>query len=286
MEKATFNWFPGHMNKTLKSIATKLPAVDLVIEIVDARAPQSSANRTLHRLMGAKPLLTLLSKADWADPQVTKQWLSWYLKQNRSAAILDYQDRHFSQKLVRQINDLLAPKRAKWKTKGVLNPQINVLVIGVPNVGKSTFINHLLKRHKAITANRPGVTRGLQIIQLSPQINLIDSPGVLPARLGDWQTAINLAAINSIKSEIYPVWEVGSSLVELLYVQYPEQFHRYYRLEPSLLNAKDAADLFKAIAQTKYPKIDDQFNWEKKIVSPFIADLANGKLKISFERPI
>lgn len=273
------------MNKTLKSIAAKLPAVDLVIEIVDARAPQSSINRTLHQLMGEKPLLTLLSKADWADPQVTKEWMSWYQTQNRFVNVLNYQDRHFSQKLIQQINVILAAKRAKWKARGVVKPQINVLVIGVPNVGKSTFINHLLKRHKAITANRPGVTRGLQIIQLNPEINVIDSPGVLPARLNDWQTAINLAAINSIKAEVYPAWEVGSSLIEQLYQQYPNHFHRYYHFTPSIVEKGVAVDLFKAIAQVKNKNVGDNFNWEKQIIRPFIADLADGKLKISFERP-
>lgn len=282
---ATFNWFPGHMNKTLKNISNKMKVVDLIIEIVDARAPEASSNPILYKIIGSKPVVKLLSKSDLADPEITKKWISWYQKNNINASLLNYQQPHFSKKIIEIINQTLQLKISRWKEKGLLQPQVNVLVVGIPNVGKSTFINQLSKRHKTIVANRPGVTRGLQIIQLSPIINVIDSPGVLPPKLDSWETAIKLVAINAIKKGIYPVGDVGHSLVENLYQQYPNYWIREYNLKDSIASKNIAQYIFQQMAMNKKYQLTNEFDWDSKVIEPFIEDLANGKFHFSFEYP-
>ncbi|ATZ16418.1 ribosome biogenesis GTPase A [Entomoplasma freundtii] len=219
-----FNWFPGHMNKTLKTIETKRPMIDLVIELVDSRAPISTQNPTFQKILGQKPRLLLMTKADLADPKVNAAWVADFEKNNQPVAFINYQQPNFIKKLVAEIEKTMANKQARQKERGLLKPQINALVVGIPNVGKSTFINHLSKTKKVKVGNQPGVTRGLQVLQLTSQINLIDSPGVLPAKLQSAKQANILAGLNTIRKDIYPVEEVAEAILTIVQTHYPKLF--------------------------------------------------------------
>lgn len=268
---ATFNWFPGHMNKTLKNIEAKRPVIDLVIELVDARAPIATQNLTFQKILMNKPRLLLMTKTDLADPKVTESWLNYFKNQSQVVMILNYEQPNFVKKLINAIQATMAEKQARQKKRGLVNPQINALVVGIPNVGKSTFINHLSKDKKVKVGNQPGVTRGLQVLQLTPQINLIDSPGVLPAKLGSSMQADILAGLNAIRQDIFPLEEVSEALFPIIVENYPEF------LPPEIIH-QDPEFAFVAWANLKNQT-------PHTIMKKFLKNIADGVWPVSLEFP-
>ncbi|QIN43176.1 ribosome biogenesis GTPase YlqF [Mycoplasma capricolum subsp. capripneumoniae] len=286
---AEFNWFPGHMNKTLKDIEARIEIVDVVVEVIDSRAPYSSKNATFKKLLKDKPIVYIFSKADIADSKVTQQWVDYYIKNENSKVIVLY-NRHTDvvNELINIINELTIKKREKDKAKGIKNTLINALVIGIPNVGKSTFINRVIKGKNVKVGNKPGVTRGIQLIHLNPFINLLDTPGVLPSKLESETVAVNICAINSIKDNVFPKERVAAKLMSYVYNNYDDIIEKYYKINLRLqkpISVIDSYKIFETIGIEKKWYITEDILDMERILSSFLKDLDKGKLgKISFEK--
>lgn len=286
---AEFNWFPGHMNKTLKDIEARIEIVDVVVEVIDSRAPYSSKNATFKKLLKDKPIVYIFSKADIADSKVTQQWVDYYIKNENLKVIVLY-NRHTDvvNELINVINELTIKKREKDKAKGIKNTLINALVIGIPNVGKSTFINRVIKGKNVKVGNKPGVTRGIQLIHLNPFINLLDTPGVLPSKLESETVAVNICAINSIKDNVFPKERVAAKLMSYVYNNYDDIIEKYYKINLRLqkpISVIDSYKIFETIGIEKKWYITEDILDMERILSSFLKDLDKGKLgKISFEK--
>ncbi|ADK69731.1 ribosome biogenesis GTPase YlqF [Mycoplasma mycoides subsp. mycoides] len=286
---AEFNWFPGHMNKTLKDIEARIEIVDVVVEVIDSRAPYSSKNATFKKLLKDKPIVYIFSKADIADSKVTQQWVDYYIKNENSKVIVLY-NRHTDivNELINVINELTIKKREKDKAKGIKNTLINALVIGIPNVGKSTFINRVIKGKNVKVGNKPGVTRGIQLIHLNPFINLLDTPGVLPSKLESETVAVNICAINSIKDNVFPKERVAAKLMSYIYNNYDDIIEKYYKINLRLqkpISVIDSYKIFETIGIEKKWYVTEDILDMERILSSFLKDLDKGKLgKISFEK--
>ncbi|QGS51748.1 ribosome biogenesis GTPase YlqF [Spiroplasma tabanidicola] len=290
MEKAKFNWFPGHMNKSIKEIEEKIQIVDLVMEIVDARAPFSTQNPLLRKVLSKRPRLIVLSKSDLADEEVTKNWINYFEQKGDQTYLVKNKTQNIYDDLLKLINLMTKEKQQKDIARGIEKPKLNVLVVGIPNVGKSTTILRLSKGKQIKTGNKPGVTRGMQRIVMSENITLIDTPGILPAKFENETIACNCAATNSIKIEVVPKERFATKLMRYIYNSYPLLIEDKYKISKNVLrpiNYDDTFKLFEEIAKrNKFVILDDIADVEKAITL-FINDLISNNLgRISFEKPI
>lgn len=216
------HWFPGHMKKALNEIEAKIKLVDIVIEILDARAPLSSINPEFEKRVQNKKRIFVLSKNDLADPKETKKWEDYFRKSVDSLLILNLNEQKSTQIISDEVKKLGAEKHAKEAAKGMKPQPLKTMIIGVPNVGKSSLINRLAKRSAAGVQNKPGYTRGEQFIKVNNDFILLDTPGVLPMNYDDKTKAINLALLGSIREEILPNEDLSIYLIKYLNKFYPE----------------------------------------------------------------
>lgn len=221
-------WYPGHMTKARRQMEEDLKLVDLIVEIRDARIPMSSANPDLIKMGANKLRLILLNKADLADPKKTALWIDKYRAENITVLETD-------SKLPRNRNQILAafeaaakPKRERDKRRGLKNRPIRAMVIGIPNVGKSTFINLLTRKSQAKTGNKPGVTRGKQWIHTSSRIDLLDTPGILWPKFESEEVGLHLAMCGAISDERVPMEELACQIIDFLREQYPGMLEQRY----------------------------------------------------------
>lgn len=215
------HWFPGHMKKALNEIEAKIKLVDVVIEIIDARAPLSSFNPDFENRITNKKKLVVISKSDLADPEETKKWAIYLKKSVNSLLILNLTDPKAEKAISEEVLKLGEEKHKKEIAKGMKPQPIKAMIIGIPNVGKSSLINRLAKRYAAGVQNKPGYTRGEQYIKVNKDFILLDTPGVLPMNYEDKKKAINLALLCSIREEILPNNELAEYLVNFLRTNYP-----------------------------------------------------------------
>lgn len=216
------HWFPGHMNKALKEIGDKIKVVDVVIELFDARAPKSSINEQLEEVIKNKKRLVVLTKPDLADPELTKKWKDNLLKTYDSILVLDLTNGNSNSEIAKGVTKLGQDKWAKEKARGMKPQPIRAMIIGIPNVGKSSLINRLAKRKAAGVQNKPGYTRGEQWIKVNNDFILLDTPGILPMNYENKQKATNLALLGSIREDILPNNELVHSLLEYFRKYYPK----------------------------------------------------------------
>lgn len=216
------HWFPGHMKKALNEIEAKIKLVDIVIEILDARAPLSSINPEFEKRVQNKKRIFVLSKSDLADPIETKKWEEYFKKSVDSLLILNLNEQKSTQIIASEVKRLGAEKHAKEAAKGMKPQPLKTMIIGVPNVGKSSLINRLAKRSAAGVQNKPGYTRGEQFIKVNNDFILLDTPGILPMNYDDKTKAINLALLGSIREEILPNEDLSIYLIKYLNKFYPE----------------------------------------------------------------
>ena len=222
------HWFPGHMNKALNEVETKVKLVDVVIELLDARAPLSSINENLEKLIQNKKKLIVLTKIDLADQDITKEWINFFKQKYDSVLTLDLKKSGAENILSKAVINLGKDKWAKEKAKGMKPQPIRAMIVGIPNVGKSSLINRLAKRKAAGVQNKPGFTRGEQWIKVNQDFLLLDTPGILPMSYENQKKAANLALIGSIREDILPNEVLGETLLNYLRNQYPSAlFSRY-----------------------------------------------------------
>lgn len=225
------HWFPGHMKKALNEIEAKIKLVDVIIEILDARAPLSSINPEFEKRTSNKKKLIVVSKSDLADPIETKKWEICLKNRCNSLLILNLTDPRATKIISDEVQKLGEEKHQKEKAKGMKPQPIKAMIIGVPNVGKSSLINRIAKRNAAGVQNKPGYTRGEQYIKVNKDFILLDTPGVLPMNYEDKEHAINLALIGSIREEILPNDELVKYLLKYLKNHYPNALKERFDID-------------------------------------------------------
>ena len=224
-------WFPGHMTKTKRMIADSIKLCDCVIELCDARCPESSRNPELPKLIGNKKLLLVINKSDIADPVQTQKWLQRFKKDGISAVAVSCNDSKGTLKILDAVKELLKEKIERDKNRGYVNKPIRVMVCGIPNVGKSSFINKLYGKSAAKAGDRPGVTRGKQWITLKNGMELLDTPGILWPKFEDKNVALRLAFTGAIKDEVLDVEELCANLCLYLAENYPDRLKERYKID-------------------------------------------------------
>lgn len=224
-------WFPGHMTKTKRMIEEHLKAVDVVAELLDARIPVSSANPMVEEIVSGKPRIIILNKADLANPRATDQWISYYEKKGIPVLPMSVGNSKNKKKLLQVIRDTAEPILAKWKRRGMKRRSVRLMILGIPNVGKSSLINFLAGTAATRTANTPGHTRGKQWVRLSEGLDLLDTPGVLWPKFDDQTAALRLAATGAIAGDVFNASEVVAELMSSLAKTSPEILKEQYNIE-------------------------------------------------------
>lgn len=251
MEAVSIQWFPGHMTRTKRQIEKSIRLVDAVAEIVDARVPISSRNPVLHQLIQGKPRVILLNKSDMADPAETKKWLQRYRAQGTPAVAVDCRSGKGLNGFIPLVREVLRDKIAVWEEKGMVGRTIRVMVVGIPNVGKSSLINKLCRGGKAAVADRPGVTRENRWFTIGKGFELLDTPGVLWPKFEDKTVGEHLAFTGAVKDEVVDTERLAGRLLETLAVSYPQALCERYRLDDGFLPGKRGDEILEEIGRKR-----------------------------------
>ncbi len=278
--KSNINWFPGHMTKAKRQMEEALKGADMVIELRDARVPQASANPLLEYLIQGKPRVILLTKADKADESETKKWTGKFQEEHNIVLSLDVLKDNLIAPLSKACKEAMAEKHAKQKARGINPRATRAMVVGIPNVGKSTLINRMAKRKAAKVANMPGVTRSISVISVSNELQLLDTPGVLWPKFEDQDVAYLLAIIGSINDNIINLEDVALYALDILRKHYPDSLKERYGIE---ITTQSALELLQEIGKKRNDY--SQGEWEsEKTVAAFLNDLRNDRLgRITWE---
>lgn len=250
-QKQTVQWFPGHMAKTRRQIKESLPLVDAVTELLDARVPLSSRNPELHELVAGKPHIVLLNKCDVADEAATRLWRAWFDGQGTPALAVDCRSGRGLNGYSETVRTLLQAKIQSNLEKGMTGRALRLMVVGIPNTGKSSFINRMAGRSRARVADRPGVTRQNQWFAIGGGIELLDTPGVLWPKFDDPEVGNRLAFIGSVKDEVLDVETLAVRLLTVLGTQYLGRLCERYKLEEARAAACEPCELLELIGQKR-----------------------------------
>ena len=288
--KTNINWYPGHMAKTRREITNDLKLIDIVIELLDARMPISSRNPDIYSITKNKKRIILLNKADLADSSVNEQWLSYFSKE-ASTILTDANSGKGVNKISDAINKLMEEEQQRQQARGLKNKTIRVMILGIPNVGKSSLINRLAKRNTTEVANRPGVTRNKQWIRIDSNQELLDTPGVLWPKFESNEVALNLAFTGTIKDDIMEQTEIAYELIKKIDKLYPDNLVQRYKITAEELSEIEqsknkAYKLFLLIGTKRGALLSGGRIDEEKTARLILDDFRSGKLgKISLERP-
>lgn len=235
LPSTSINWYPGHMAKTMRQIEDDLKLVDIVIEILDARIPISSKNPKIQKIIANKKRIVILNKSDLSDPKENQNWIKYFLKNNIQAVLCNSNTGEGVNTIILKIEDMLEVEREKAEQKGRINKTIRAMILGVPNVGKSSLINRLSKKITMQVGNKPGVTKQKQWIRLSNNIELLDTPGVLWPKIEEQESALNLAYTGTIKNEILDEIEIAYNLTKYLISKYKINIIDRYKLNSDIV---------------------------------------------------
>lgn len=236
LSKVAINWFPGHMAKTRRQITEDLNLIDIVVEILDARIPISSQNPDIKEITKNKKKLVVLNKCDLSDEQDNKKWVKYFEKQGYNAILVNSNNGNGVNEVIRQIQKTMKEENQAYANKGRIGRKIRVMVVGIPNVGKSSFINRITKKNSAGVANKPGVTRQKQWIRINDEIELMDTPGVLWPKFESNEVALNLAFTGTIKDTILEITEVAYNLTKFLLNEYKDNLIERYSLDREVVD--------------------------------------------------
>lgn len=229
-DRLNIQWYPGHMTKTRRQIEADLKQVDAVCEIVDARIPISSRNPDIDAICGAKPRIIVLNRMDLADPELTKQWMAYFRDKGMAAVATDCKSRKGINNFEPAVRSVLKEKIARNAERGMNRP-VRVMIVGIPNVGKSTLINQISGRKGAKAENRPGVTRGKQWVTVNNGLLLLDTPGILWPKFEDPNVGLMLAFTGAVKENVIDIEELACKLMELLWRHYPQTVKERYKID-------------------------------------------------------
>ena len=230
-EPMNIQWYPGHMTKTRRMIQEEMKHMDAVCEILDARVPLSSRNPDVEELTAEKPRLIVLNRVDLADPAATKRWAAWFRARGFAVLETNAKQGQGAAKFAGAVRELLSDKLAAYAGKGQAGRMLRVMILGIPNVGKSTFINQVAKRKTAKAEDRPGVTRGKQWVPVDPSLELLDTPGMLWPKFDDPEVGVRLACTGAVRDEIMDLEELACRLMAYLGAHYPQALLERYKVE-------------------------------------------------------
>ena len=250
-EMQNIQWFPGHMTKTKRQIQASLKLVDAVAEIIDARIPVSSRNPDLDSIIQNKPRVVLMNKCDMADPSSTQKWINYFKNTGIVAIPIDCKTGRGINKFVSSVNEVLKEKIEKQKNKGLLNPTVRVMIVGIPNVGKSTFINRISKNRKAKAEDKPGVTRGNQWFTINKGFEVLDTPGVLWPKFEDKIVGERLAFTGAVKDQIMDTELLAMRLLDFLKVEKNPIFVERFKLQNEPIEYIESYELLEIIGRKR-----------------------------------
>lgn len=274
------NWYPGHMAKTRRQIEEKYKLIDIVYEVIDARIPYSSKIKDIYDVVRNKPKILIMTKKDLCDIKITQKWVKYYENLGTKVLLVDLNNNEDYKKIVDLTYEMMKDLQDKREEKGLKEKEIHVLVVGIPNVGKSTLINKMASRHVAEVGNNPGVTKNVQWLKTPYNILLLDTPGILWPKLNDQTIAYNLAAMTSIREEILPIDEVAVYILKKLQEYYPEILKERYKID----NVNDIEEAYEIIGKNMGAIKNGEVDYDrvsKKIVNDIKMELVKG---ITFDR--
>lgn len=279
-------WFPGHMTKTKRQIQASLKLVDAVAEILDARIPLSSKNPDLQKLIQNKPKVVLLNKCDMANQTATSRWIDYYASQGITAIAVDCKSGKGLNKFAPAVNNVLSERRERLKAKGMVNPMLRIMIVGIPNVGKSSFINRVAKQNRAKVEDRPGVTRGNQWYSIAKNIEMLDTPGVLWPKFDDKIVGERLAFTGAVKDQILDTELLAVRLLVFLRSLKPADFIARFKLEDIDLDAIDSYELLNVIGKKRGMLISGGEIDTERAAIMLLDEFRSGKLgRITLEMP-
>ena len=285
----TIQWFPGHMTRARRQIEEKLKLIDVVFELLDARIPSSSRNPMVDEITGSKPRLVLLNKADLADPDRTAEWSRYFRDKGLAVNAIDANAGTGVKELAGKAKELLKEKIDRQIAKGMKPRPIRALIVGIPNVGKSTLINRLAGRNVAVTGDRPGVTKGQQWIRSGGELELLDTPGILWPKFDDPVVGFRLAATGAIKEDVLHIDEVACFMLKVLVEEYGPALTERYGLEElpaELPDMQAAVEMLESIGRRRGCIVGGGHVDYEKAAGVLLRDLRSGKLgRITFEGP-
>lgn len=275
-------WYPGHMTKAVRMMQEDIKLIDIVIELVDARVPYSSKNPDIDELAKNKFRLIVLNKVDLADERVTNLWEQYYKEQGYSVVLVNARSGAGMKSITSVIQETCKEKLERDRKRGIINRPIRAMIVGIPNVGKSTFINSFAGKACTKTGNKPGVTKGKQWIRINKNVELLDTPGILWPKFEDQQVGIHLAEIGSIKEDILNVRELALTLIPYLAEAYPGMLSEKYEVDEGL----EPYQILEQIAVNRQCRLKgNQLDYDKA-AAILLENYRNGKLgRITLERP-
>ena len=283
-EKLNIQWYPGHMTKARRMIEEHVSMVDAVCEILDARIPQASRNPDIQTLSGGKPRLVILNRSDLADTRITAEWKSALESEGLPVMVTDAKSGRGTGSFTSEVRKLLADKIRYYESKGQAGRLLRCVILGIPNVGKSTFINKAAGRKAALAGDKPGVTRGKQWITLPNGIELLDTPGILWPRFESQEVGELLAITGAIKTEVFDTEALAANLMLRLKQMYPDALLNRYKLQP----AQDASgyELLEAAARKRGFLVSGGEADTERMAITLLREFHEGKLgRLSLERP-
>jgi ribosome biogenesis GTPase A len=280
----TIQWFPGHMAKARRQVTEKLKLIDIIFELVDARLPLSSRNPMIDEIILHKPRLVLLNKADMADKQVTKEWIHYFREKNITALAINSHTGTGMKEIITAAQGILAEKFERYKARGAKPGAIRAMIVGIPNVGKSTLINRLAKKNIAKTGNTPGVTKAQQWIKVGKELELLDTPGILWPKFEDQEVGQKLALTGAIKDAVLNLEDVALFGINFLEEKYPARLKEWLKIEGEL--PQDTVEKFDLIGEKKGLFMGNREIDYDKVTDLIIRDIRNEKFgPLSLERP-
>lgn len=279
--KTNINWYPGHMAKTKRRILENLDKIDVVYEVIDARMPYSSKIKDINSFIKSKPVILVMTKIDLCDMKQTVKWIEYYENKNYHVVGVDLETGKNVNKIINLTNELMKDINDKRISKGMIKRKTRVLVVGIPNVGKSTLINRLVSKKVQNIGNKPGVTKDINWIRINDSIELMDTPGVLWPKFDNEKVAFNLASLTAIKEEVLPIYDVFCYIIKTLYEFYPSLLLERYNIN----NIDDFIEVMDTIGKRRGCLLKGNEIDYDKVIRIVINDIKNGYIKnITFER--
>ncbi len=283
LHKSVINWYPGHMQKTKRLISENINLIDVVYEVIDARMPYSSKIVDIDKYIKDKPKLLIMTKVDLCDLNETKKWVKYYEEKGYKVILVDLISKKGIQQIISQTNVIMNQMNEKRIAKGLKTRKIRCLIVGIPNVGKSTLINCLVGKKATSVGNTPGVTKNLDWIRINKNIELLDSPGILWPKFEEEQVAFNLASLTAIKEEVLPLDKVAVYILKQLSLYYPDILQKRYQINN--IDFENIENTLEIIGKNRGCLIKGGIVDYDKVNKLIVNDVKNGHIKnITFDR--